>query len=338
LSPRTLLLLARTSHKVRDAVRDYMARAFDINATLTRFFHDPVGFRCIQARTGTLIAGSVALQFFDRTSCPSSDLDLHVYLDHRVEIGLWLSRMGYNFAPRRGQDSVFTVAASDPMLSRTLHRAMPGVYGVYTFSRDQPGHPRVHVIAAKSAPMEVILAAHSTCVMNVISYNKAYCLFPRATLEERRSLMTSVAVGTGRTDRAGFFTSSDTGHRLILSLPPEEVYMEPPSRSFPCGPRWIGDDSTWLILLDTEGILPPPPPNSVSSPRSHDPIVMTSFSMRYDDEEGATLHFYVVDSPAIRYAFVCGDEDTADYLAHILLAKTDEEEYRITSTPWVEWT
>ncbi|KAJ3014961.1 hypothetical protein NUW54_g1164 [Trametes sanguinea] len=246
--------------------------------------------------------------------------------------------MGYSFLPRRGQDSVFTVAASEAMLSSTLHRAMPGVYGVYTFSRELSGRPGVHVIAARCAPMEVILAAHSTCVMNVISYNKAYCLFPRATLEERRSLMTSVAVGPGRLGTAGFFKNSDTGHRLITTLPPEETSMDRPSRSFPCGPRWIGDRDTWLIQLNMRDVLPPPPPNAVSSPRRHDPVVMTSFSMRYDDDEGATLHFYVVDSPAIRYAFVCGDEDTAEYLAHVLLAKTDEEEYRITSTPWVDWT
>ncbi|KAJ3011305.1 hypothetical protein NUW54_g2217 [Trametes sanguinea] len=163
LSPRTLLLLARTCHKARDAVREYMAQAFDINATLSRFFDDPIGFRCIQARTGTLIAGSVALQFFDRTFYPSSDLDLYVYPQHRREVGLWLIQMGYHFSPSRGQDRNFGVSVVKSIPNSGLPYCMPGVSAIYTFHHNSLLEClKVQIIVAQYTPMEVILGFHSS--------------------------------------------------------------------------------------------------------------------------------------------------------------------------------
>lgn len=86
-SPAGSILLSRTCRDARYANRDFNNRAFNINRHLGRFFKDPKGFRSLQARTGTLISGSNALQFFDRTYYPESDMDLFAHRGHSREIG-----------------------------------------------------------------------------------------------------------------------------------------------------------------------------------------------------------------------------------------------------------
>jgi hypothetical protein len=61
-------------------VKDYFARAFNIEKRLSRYFDDPKSFRKLQAETLTVISGSTALQFFQRNFYPESDLDLYVHV------------------------------------------------------------------------------------------------------------------------------------------------------------------------------------------------------------------------------------------------------------------
>lgn len=75
LSPASLIRLGRASKLTLNAVQDFSYRAFDINCSPSRFISDPIAFRILQARTGTVVSGSFALQFFDRTFYPESDLD-----------------------------------------------------------------------------------------------------------------------------------------------------------------------------------------------------------------------------------------------------------------------
>ncbi|KAJ8454788.1 hypothetical protein ONZ51_g12827 [Trametes cubensis] len=133
LTPRALLLLSRTSSKVREHVLAYMKEAFDINRTLRRFLPDPIEFCCLQARTGTLVSGSVALQFFDRTYYPSSDLDLYVYPSCRREVGIWLLSQGFTFSSRSPQHLCFSIAVLAMTSSRASIRS--GIFNTYKFLR-----------------------------------------------------------------------------------------------------------------------------------------------------------------------------------------------------------
>ena len=94
LTPLESLRLARTCQLARDAVHAFLKRTFDINRSLLRFFLDPISFRSMQARTGTLISGSFALQFFDRTFYPDSDLDLYLYDGKEQEVTVWMEQIG----------------------------------------------------------------------------------------------------------------------------------------------------------------------------------------------------------------------------------------------------
>lgn len=96
LSPTSQIRLHRACATTYGAVEEFSTRAFNINCHIGRFFKDPLGFRSLQARTGTLISGSNTLQFLDRSFYPESDMDLYINPGHCKEVGLWLMhREGY---------------------------------------------------------------------------------------------------------------------------------------------------------------------------------------------------------------------------------------------------
>ncbi|KAH9899413.1 hypothetical protein C8Q73DRAFT_679801 [Cubamyces lactineus] len=237
-SAASLLRIARTCRAAHRAIAAYSRVAFDINRLLSRFFpsqhtacssvctmdhvHEQAydrarAFRGLQARTGTLVSGSCALQFFDRTIYPESDLDLYVHMCHRQEVGRWLIQEGYVYEPTSHQDPNFELEVAlehEDSFWEEYAGEISSIYKVFTFKKrvstsewlladvehhsiaglkpsEGRGELTVQLIVPKKAPMEVILGFHSTCVMNVISYDKAYCLFPQATLEERLALFTS---------------------------------------------------------------------------------------------------------------------------------------------------
>ncbi|KAI0658617.1 hypothetical protein C8Q70DRAFT_179032 [Cubamyces menziesii] len=245
-SAATLLHIARTCRASHRAITAYCRVAFNIDRLLSRFFPSPVplcsvicrarhehsrifdrtrAFRSLQARTGTLISGSCALQFFDRTVYPESDLDLYVHMRHRREVGRWLVQEGYTYEPTSHQDQNLELEIAkvyeheQPTLMEKYSRDESCICQVLNFKRcvldakrssvdDRGEHPRagfrsteehselrVQLIVAKRTPMEVILGFHSACVMNVISYNKAYYLFPQGTLEDRLSMFATSPSG-----------------------------------------------------------------------------------------------------------------------------------------------
>jgi len=189
LSPAQLLRFARTSRLARFSVSFFFHRAFNVNKHLLRFVSDPVGFRSLQARTGTLISGSNALQFLDRTFFPESDLDLYTHPGHAREVGLWLIQCeGYVFLPNEDQgtdgfDSLNWLSW-DPWaiaFPRTdinwedLHvqdYRIPGLEDIYQFEKTIPGGPtlRLQIIAAELTPLQCIFGFHSSKSSSLFSF------------------------------------------------------------------------------------------------------------------------------------------------------------------------
>lgn len=157
--------------------------------------------------------------------------------------------------------------------------------------------------------------------MNVISFNKAYCLFPRATLEERRSLLSWSSQGRSNRRQEGLDKYSARGFAMLNYLEEDEFITSHRGRSFPFGPRWLGDIDTWVINLDVQGVQFPPSPDPSAATRICDPVVTTSFFMRYDDNDGAIMDFSVLESPVLRYSYVIIDDGMTHHLSRAVLAK-----------------
>ncbi|EPQ54924.1 hypothetical protein GLOTRDRAFT_25227, partial [Gloeophyllum trabeum ATCC 11539] len=253
-SPASLINLAATCRLYRAILKNIFEECWDINRHLGRFFSDPLAFRNLQARTATLISGSNALQFFDRKVYSGSDLDLYVYKEHLDEVCRWVMAEGYVFVPKHRQDRDFevavnkhprTVSAYTLLLLTCLRQLynMRGIKNIIDLEHPLDGR-KIQVMSAKMSPMEIVLFFHSTCVMNVISFEKAYSLYPRATFEERRSLIIPCS-GPSQTPALEKY---DARGWHILPGTPESEQLDDHS-AFCSIERWIGDKYTWVIDL-----------------------------------------------------------------------------------------
>jgi hypothetical protein len=147
---------------------------------LSRFFRDPSKFRSIQARGGTLISGSFALQFFDRTFYPDSDLDLYLYYGEAKAMGQYLFSEGYTYIPRFPENPV-DFETEEPVGNCRVEETWEEVeevltweddtYGdvrdlhrVYYFERieDDGSTRRVQLMVARYSLMDAILTFHSS--------------------------------------------------------------------------------------------------------------------------------------------------------------------------------
>ncbi|KAH7916548.1 hypothetical protein BJ138DRAFT_1139306 [Hygrophoropsis aurantiaca] len=334
LSQRSILHSSQTCRLVCGAAQQYQRRAFSIHRHLFRFFDDTPGFRSLQARTGTLISGSNALQFFDRTFYPESDLDLYVHPGHVREVLDWLVKTEhYEFIPRPRQPDDYRRLAPDnwdgtqrPTLVQPDNDpldmepyAMKGVKGVYTFSKATGSIPSdgeeklvVQVMETKTNPLEAILNFHLSCVMNIIAFDAAYSLYPRATFCERSALqMREPGDGEHALAMAKY---SIRGWTLLSKVLPTNKLFKPYKM------RSVGDSFTWTIPLDITGVQLRPALTPNSKIFTWDPVVHNSWKLKYGRTKMYADYRPVV-STRFRYNYLATDEDLFKAMSAFLTAQ-----------------
>lgn len=284
LTPLEFIRLAKTCRSAYATVNSFIHRTFNINHLLSRYFPDPLAFRALQSRTGTLISGSTALQFFDRTFYPESDLDLYLPPTSDKQVLQWLTLHGYQFVPSGKQPRDLDKAIShsrdidDDDWSDYDTPEKKVVQAVYTFIKAAPAGEdvelKIQCIVARNTPMEAILSFHSTCVMNVISYEMAYCLYPRATLHEHHTLVSGEEASPTRP--AALLKYSGRGFEIMVvdrgRLPAGSLFAE--------DMRYMGDSQCWTVTLDTVGIQAFSWPISGQPLLSCDPVSATSWHQK----------------------------------------------------------
>ncbi|KAK7678738.1 hypothetical protein QCA50_018320 [Cerrena zonata] len=299
----TLVRLLQTCSRVRAAVMDYMSYNFSVDRLLSRYFSHPITFRYIQARSATIISGSTALQFFDRTFYPESDLDLYIPMAWRERLGCYLLNEGYTFSPSPKQHPTFHIAVSDRevLSSRGRYGHLKAIAGVFNFTKlTALGQLRIQMMVAVRSTLEVILNYHSTCVMNLITFDKAYCLYPRATLEDRTSL-----ICTSRDDEVierVYDRYRERGWTMVTSYEQVEPLTLP---SLQVGlPRSIEGGYTWVITLpcDFYNLILPVTPRS--TPLTSDPVSASSWTLVENNEAGPHMKFGNITHPQLFYAYV----------------------------------
>ncbi|KDQ51108.1 hypothetical protein JAAARDRAFT_211257 [Jaapia argillacea MUCL 33604] len=337
LSPAGLIRLGRCSRTTLGAVANFANRAFNINKHLSRFFPDPVAFRSLQARTATLISGSSALQFFDRTFYPESDLDLYTFSEHGEEIGRWLQKRGYAFIANSFQDDDFGVALNQPIrdgldqggealkdldLNHWQHYKIIGVNGIYCFEKVSQGGTepplRVQIITASSTPLECVLNFHCTVVMNVIAYDAAYSFYPVSTFEERRALTSGIIA---RRQAIALGKYSTRGWRIQASLNPFEQRDGPPP-FYLNTVRWVGDRQTWTMALDTTGIELPSPISVSSESFTWDPVAHNSWILTSNPSDRTCgTSYHIAKSTVLRYRYLVAEQPLLEQLIEFFITQ-----------------
>ncbi|KAI0076956.1 hypothetical protein K474DRAFT_1707754 [Panus rudis PR-1116 ss-1] len=277
-SPSTLARLAREPASRDDSgLKNYMARRYDINEKLSRFFEDPITFRSLQAATSTLISGSTALQFFDRSFYPGSDLDLFTEFKYSEQLGKWLmDEAGYVFEPTdRSPDFDRAWRYANNKTVDPIYPTDAGVAAVFTFTKpsandgDAPLKVQVVTCEKRKQPIDVITQFHSTVVMNAITHNEAFCFWPLATLEHRQAAINPTRIpkqpkpnNPAEARRlAAIEKYRQRGWEMLSPSNLKDLKRRPDYKSV-FGRRSASiyqvDSRVWVISLDTTGVDPEP--------------------------------------------------------------------------------
>ena len=97
LDAKDLCQLAAVNSDMQAVVKSFRMRAFKVECILSKFFsyRQIQEFKDMQERTGTVISGSAALQFFHRVVWPATDLDLYVQAPFAAECTRFIANCGY---------------------------------------------------------------------------------------------------------------------------------------------------------------------------------------------------------------------------------------------------
>jgi hypothetical protein len=173
-----------------------------------------------------------------------------------------------------------------------------------------------------------VLAA---CVMNVISAEAAYCLYPRATLDEQRSLVLE-ASKIGQVLRK----YAERGFRIQALMRPSDARVFQLKET-----RWVGDASTWTLRLDTRGITLPSAPSATSERLPCDPVVLNSWRISLSNgligqTPAHVSYTRLLHSRVLRYAYTVADEKLFITLAAFMRA---QEKIEVKKVPeGMRWT
>lgn len=110
--------------------------------------------------------------------------------------------------------------------------------------------------------------------MNVISYEKAYCLYPRATVHEHRTLVCGLNPSPNRPEALRKYLLR--GFKIVRRINPNTC-DDIIDRSFPVGPRYIGDSQCWTLTLNMEGVDSGCTISGMTLP--HDPVSISNWSL-----------------------------------------------------------
>ncbi|KAJ8506875.1 hypothetical protein ONZ45_g10659 [Pleurotus djamor] len=179
----------------------------------------------MQSISGLVISGSTVLNFLRAESNSFNDLDLYVDVINTEYVGVWLESTGciphHKFEPvdflsifERLLWNVLNLRLEDvrnagsdkqkaalqalmgekqlcpgqrPELVDGRYYSAPHILQVMDFM--SPKKSRIQLVICVSGVMDTLLRFHSTHVMNFVTAEACYCLFPRETIEKKLSLV-----------------------------------------------------------------------------------------------------------------------------------------------------
>ena len=137
--------------------------------------------------------------------------------------------------------------------------------------------------------------------MNLITYDTAYSLYPRATFEERRTIL------FGDSKSSSTFTAlqkyEDRGWEVVESSLFTDELRGPVQSVRGDSIRFVNDSTSWIVPLDMIGVGGPGALSPASPPLTWDPVVTNSWRL---DPSSWSWHplSYQVSSPTLRYNYL----------------------------------
>lgn len=147
----------------------------------------------------------------------------------------------------------------------------------------------------------------SACVLNLISFDAAYSLYPRATFHERVSLITKKKTYPLSPVMLKW---AERGWKPFKSYLPEGMSQERYDLSFPSHSRWIDDGHSWTIRLDQTGLTPPPPLSRLSPQLTRDPVACTNWALVRPGPSGfyPTVYYKLAQATWLRHRYALCDD------------------------------
>ncbi|KAK7887474.1 hypothetical protein LTR67_009894 [Exophiala xenobiotica] len=160
-------------------MRDAFQQRWNVDQRLSRFVENLTGLRSQLGKHGSLISGSFALQLFAQTFWPESDLDIF------VEKGTAAA----DFDNYLQQEEKYCLQSNGDM----DRYALTPMVECRTYKRPESldrTQAKIQLIVTKNIPIQAILTNfYTTAVVNIVTWNKAYSLFPKETLLEKKTYM-----------------------------------------------------------------------------------------------------------------------------------------------------
>ena len=159
--------------------------------------------------------------------------------------------------------------------------------------------------------------------MNVIAWDRAYCLYPRATFEARLALYCQTV---DERDLIVIDKYRARGWDIVHEWPAlHPATARPlPISLIPLAPRWIGDRHAWSLPLSLTGITLPSAIGR-SPPRTADPVLCSSWTVIprrapglmgwwegqvYRTPRGMRVDYKVVDADGFRHRYVVAPRES----------------------------
>jgi hypothetical protein len=148
--------------------------------------------------------------------------------------------------------------------------------------------------------------------MNFITFDAAYALYPQATFEDRQAL--SFAELSQR-DTVALGKYATRGWSIAANIWPRAGQTK--TLFHPDITRWVRDQHTWMIPLDTDGVTPPPLLSPPSAPFGEDPAVFNSWKLK---KEGSSYRIgcNIVHSTIFRHQYLVADKELFENLLAFL--------------------
>ncbi|PPQ74738.1 hypothetical protein CVT26_005070 [Gymnopilus dilepis] len=248
----TLIALSKTSKALRRLFICYAQARWDPAKRYRSWFSDVLEFRRVLKRSGAVVSGSFALQYFDRTFYAESDMDLFVRIGGVGPLCDFVRSQGYGSVGYNLDYDECAAEGGAHIIKAALNITSyeDPLLGVYTFKKfvawpsGRVDMLQIQVVVVDTEPVEHILFDfHSTAVMNFLTADNAIAVFPFSTFVQRVSYISKIRVESSQRTEKWISKYEERGFKMVGAHNPEEA------KGVASVFRYPGDSMSWKIGL-----------------------------------------------------------------------------------------